>query len=572
MDDAGHRLSRYFIAQLSVNAAFGCVIGGGFALIGVPSPVLWGVMGMLLRFVPYIGSPIAAVLPIALAAAVDPGWSMAIWTALLFLVVELLTGQVVEPILYGHSTGLSPVAVIIAAIFWTWIWGPIGLILSTPLTLCLVVMGQHVKRLKFLDILLGDQPALTPIESFYQRMLAGDPDEAQEQAEAILREHSLAFYYDQVALPGLQLASNDALRGVLTVEQMARLRGTVEDLVRDLDEHEDSEPPADAPAHAHHLPRLSHLGHLAGAHPVQPITPMELPPGWESDAPVLCLAGRGPVDEAASSMLAQLLAKHGLKARMMPHVAASRARIASLPLDGVAMVCIAHLDLEGAPAHLRNLVRRLRQRLPSQPILVGLWPPTDGFLLDPRMRATIGADFYVSNFHEAVTACLDTARHGGEPQTDITHDRAARGGVAGESSYSASAAYTARSLPRRELNSVKWRIGTGSARNRPCACRYAASRGSGTASTRPSVTCGANRRRSGSRPIRCKAVSTLLCKWSSACVRSTPAHSAVPRPPFANRPTPASVNAKPGARRAPSAWSISSACQPGASPMKRRVR
>jgi len=430
MDDAGHRLSRYFIAQLSVNAAFGCVIGVGLALIGVPSPVLWGVMGMLLRFVPYIGSPIAAVLPIALAAAVDPGWSMAIWTAVLFLVVELLTGQIVEPILYGHSTGLSPVAVIIAAIFWTWIWGPIGLILSTPLTLCLVVMGQHVQRLKFLDILLGDRPALTSVESFYQRMLAGDSDEAQEQAEAILKEHALAYYYDEVALPGLQLASNDALRGVLTPEQMARLRGTVEDLVRDLDEHEDSGPPADAPAHSPHLPRLAHLGHLAGSHPIQAITPIELPPGWESEAPVLCLAGRGPVDEAASLMLAQLLAKHGLKARMVPHVAASRARIATLPIEGVAMVCIAHLDLEGAPAHLRNLVRRLRQRLPSQPILVGLWPRTDGLLADPRMRAAVGADFYVSNFHEAVTACLDTARHGGEPLRQTTSLTTAERGAA----------------------------------------------------------------------------------------------------------------------------------------------
>lgn len=418
MNDAGHRLSRYFIAQLAVNATFGCVIGLGLALIGVPSPVLWGVVGMLLRFVPYIGSPIAAVLPIALAAAVDPGWSMAVWTAVLFLVVELLTGQVVEPLVYGHNTGLSPVAVIVAAIFWAWIWGPIGLILSTPMTLCLVVLGQHVKRLEFLDVLLGDRPALTPVESFYQRMLAGDPDEAEEQADQFLKDGTLVAYYDEIALPGLQLASNDALRGVLTAGQLNRLRGSIESLVHELDEHADPEPTADGPS-AH--PRLPHLlagesGQAKTEHADVAHTDLrrEVAPGWDSEAPVLCVAGRGPLDEAASLMLAQLVTKHGLSARAVPHAAASHARIASLPLDGVAMVCIAHLDIAGAPAHLRHLVRRVRQRLPGHPILVGLWPPTDSLLADERIRAAVGADFYVSTFQEAVAACLHTATRGAE--------------------------------------------------------------------------------------------------------------------------------------------------------------
>ncbi|MEO9190394.1 MAG: AI-2E family transporter [Acetobacteraceae bacterium] len=419
MNDAGHRLSRYFIAQLSVNATFGCVIGLGLALIGVPSPVLWGVVGMLLRFVPYIGSPIAAVLPIALAAAVDPGWSMAIWTAVLYLVIELLTGQVVEPLVYGHNTGLSPVAVIVAAIFWAWIWGPIGLILSTPMTLCLVVLGQHVKRLEFLDVLLGDRPALTPIESFYQRMLAGDPDEAEEQADLFLKDGTLTAYYDEIALPGLQLASNDALRGVLTPGQLNRLRGSIESLVHELDEHADPEPAAESPS-AHplppHLPAHEPVGtkpeHMDAGHADMRHA---LAPGWDSETPVLCVAGRGPLDEAASLMLAQLLTRHGLAARAVAHAAASHARIASLPLDGVAMVCVAHLDIAGAPAHLRHLVRRLRQRLPGHPILVGLWPPTDSLLADERIRAAVGADFYVSTFHEAVAACLETATRGAEP-------------------------------------------------------------------------------------------------------------------------------------------------------------
>ena len=242
LDDAARRLSRYFLAQLGINLVFGCVIGIGLFLIGVPSPLLWGVLATLLRFVPYIGAVLAGALPVALAAAVDPGWNLAIWTAALFLVTEPVMGQVVEPMVYGHSTGLSPVSVVISAIFWSWLWGPIGLILSTPLTLCLVVLGRHVQRLEFLDVLLGDRPALTPVESFYQRMLAGDPDEALDQAELLLKERSLSSYYDEVALKGLQLAANDASRGVVPPEQIERVKNAIRGLVADLASHEDQDP------------------------------------------------------------------------------------------------------------------------------------------------------------------------------------------------------------------------------------------------------------------------------------------------------------------------------------------
>ncbi|MGH7100259.1 MAG: AI-2E family transporter, partial [Stellaceae bacterium] len=148
MNDAGRRLSRYFLTQLGLNASFGVIVGLGLYFIGVPNPVLWGVLGALLRFIPYIGSWIAAALPIVLAAAVEPGWSMVIWTTALYVGSELTIGQFIEPLVYGHSTGLSPVAVIIAAIFWTWLWGPIGLIISTPLTLCLVLLGRYIERLE----------------------------------------------------------------------------------------------------------------------------------------------------------------------------------------------------------------------------------------------------------------------------------------------------------------------------------------------------------------------------------------------------------------------------------------
>ena len=202
MNDAARRLSRYFLIQLGINATFGLIIGIGLFVIGVPSPLLWGTVGLLLRFVPYIGAPLAAVLPLALAGAVSPHWSMMLWTAGLFAATEAVMGQVVEPLLYGRSTGLSPFSVVVSATFWTWLWGPIGLILSTPLTLCLLVLGRHVERLEFLDVILGDRPALTPVESFYQRMLAGDPDEAHDQAEVLLRDRPLSSYYDEVALKG----------------------------------------------------------------------------------------------------------------------------------------------------------------------------------------------------------------------------------------------------------------------------------------------------------------------------------------------------------------------------------
>ncbi len=410
MDDAAHRLSRYFLAQLSVNAGFGCVIGLGLALIGVPSPVLWGAMGMLLRFVPYIGSPLAAVMPLALAAAVSPGWSMAVWTAALYIVAETITGQVIEPFLYGHSTGLSPVAVVVAAIFWTWIWGPIGLILSTPLTLCMVVLGRHVKRLEFLDVLLGDRPALTPVESFYQRLLAGDPDEAQGQAEEILKERTLTAYYDEVALPGLHLAAVDAVRGALAPEQVARFRDSAETLVSELDDHDDSAP------HLESRGSGAHLRHFLSRQPSEPDEPVAIAPEWQTEAPILCVAGRGPLDEAASLMLAQLLSKHGLKARVVPYAATSRTQIASLPVDGVMMVCVSYLEITGSPVHLRNLLRRLHQRVPGRPILVGLWPSEDPMLRDERLRSTSGADFYVSTFQDAVSACLKAARPSGQQQ------------------------------------------------------------------------------------------------------------------------------------------------------------
>jgi predicted PurR-regulated permease PerM len=413
MDDAARRLSRYFLTQLGLNASFGVLIAAALWLIGVPSPILWGIFAALMRFVPYIGSFIAGGLPVALAAAVDPGWSMALMTLALFLVAEPIMGHVVEPLVYGQSTGLSPFAVVMSAIFWTWMWGPIGLLIATPLTLCLVVLGRHVERLEFLDVLLGDRPALTPAENLYQRMLAGDPDEALEYAEQLLKERSLTSYYDDVALRGLQLAANDATRGVLSGTQLEKLKNAIQALVFDLGSHDDVEPDDGDQQEAKDAPIASKEVEKEDPKkpPIQDVAPPPeaLPPEWRADGAILCIAGRGPLDEAAATMLAQLLRKHGLGARVAPHQAVSRSAILGLETEGVKMICISYLEIAGSPAHLRYLLRRLRQRLKKAPILVGLWPAEDQILKDEKMRAVLGADYFVSSLRQAVISCLEAA-------------------------------------------------------------------------------------------------------------------------------------------------------------------
>jgi predicted PurR-regulated permease PerM len=409
MDDAGRRLSRYFLTQLAINAAFGCVIGGGLAIIGVPSPLLWGVFGTLLRFVPYIGSLLAALLPLALASVVDPGWSMALWTVALFLIVELITGQAIEPLLYGHSTGLSPLSVVVAAIFWSWLWGPIGLILSTPLTLCLVVLGRHIPRLEFLDVVLGDRPALTPAESLYQRILAGDGDEALDQAEQILRDRSLSSYYDEVVLPALRLAAVDFDRDLLPPEHVEKVVATVQDLVADLDSYDDVDPPGENATDGPVAPpdRERELPKQPAPGPDFVVATACSP--WDSPTPVLCVAGRGPMDDAAAAMLTQLLTKHGLGARTASHAALARDRMTELAAETTAMVCICYVEVGGSATHLRYLLRRLRLHLSSATVLVGLWPQGEAAPDAERMRIVIGADHISDSLTATVNACLRAA-------------------------------------------------------------------------------------------------------------------------------------------------------------------
>jgi predicted PurR-regulated permease PerM len=382
LDEAGARLSRFFIAQLGINASFGLVIGLGLWGIGIPTPALWGGLAGLLRFVPYIGPLLGVVPPLALGAAIDPGWWTAAYVALLFVVVEPLTAYVVEPLLYGHSTGLSPASVIVAAVFWTWLWGPIGLILSTPLTLCLVVMGRHVRSLEFFDVLLGDRPPLSAVDTFYQRILADDPDDALANAEELLDDRSLLDYYDSVVLPALKLAAADEAIGKLTRERSAEMSRSMLAVIDELRDHVDIEPGA-AEGQANHAP---------------------VPSGG-----VACVAGRGPFDDAVAAMLAQLLTQRGVSSRVVPYAAVSREAIADLDLADVRAFAVSYLELAGTPTRLRSLVRRLRTRAPASRIVVGLWPEGDTMLTDAALQRTLGADAYVGSLRAAIDATLATA-------------------------------------------------------------------------------------------------------------------------------------------------------------------
>lgn len=406
MDEAGSRLSRYFLTQLALNGAFGLVVGVVLLLIGVPSALLWGIVAALFRFVPYIGSVGAAIMPLAVAAAVDPGWGMVISVAVMFAVLEPVMGQVIEPMVYGSSTGLTPVSVVLSAIFWGWLWGPVGLILSMPLTLCLAVLGRHIDRLQFIDVLLGDNPALTPAESFYQRILAGDTDDALDQAETLLRDRSLTEYYDGVVLKGLQLAAKDSLRGVLTTDQLHNIQDAVDGVVVDLSSHDDlrpTQPPKSTPAGAIDQPEFtpSEIVDVGAEH---------LSPIWAGPAPILCVGGRGPLDEAASAILAQLLGKHGLRARVVTQDAVARGAISTLDTTGVAMVCVSFIEGDGSPSALRYLMRRLGERMPGVPTVLGLWQAGPEMLRDERLQAAVHANHYVSTLQEAVEACVTTAK------------------------------------------------------------------------------------------------------------------------------------------------------------------
>ena len=404
IDEAGERLSKLFLTQIVFNAAFGLAIGIGLELIGVPSAPLWGLIAMIMRFVPYIGALISAVFPLILAAAVGSGWEMLLMTGALFAVLELLAGQVIEPLVYGHSTGLSPVAIIVSASFWTWLWGPVGLVLATPLTICLVVVGRHVDRLQFLDIMLGDEPPLTPPQLIYQRMLAGDPVEAAEQAHDFLKDGSLEDYYDQILLKGLKLAAADLHMGHLEDERLDRILATVAELTGDLEAHDDVEP-ADAVSEESE----SNLSALAAIEQTDAAVTL-IPNEWKLPRSVLCIPGSTKLDEAAAVVLAQILQRRGYGVAAEQADALSISKFFALDLSAVSLVCICYVDRPSS-AKIHYAVRRLAKKAAGAPVMLC-------FLGDepvPQAETLHGATVVRGPFRDVVEAVVDNSAPSSRP-------------------------------------------------------------------------------------------------------------------------------------------------------------
>ena len=386
LDEAASRLSRYLFLQTLINTCFGLAIGVGLWLIGIPNAGLWALMAMLLRFVPYFGVPLAFLFPFTLALAVDPGWTKMVWTLLLFGGIEPIIGQGIEPILYGRSMGLSAVAVVVAAVFWTWLWGPVGLLLSTPLTMCFVVFSRHIESLKFLDVMLGNQPALKFEESLYLRMLAEDPDEAADEAESFLQANSLSGYYDEVAARALMLAQNDVNRGVLDPLRQNRIRDAIKGLIVNLAERRDDDASAAA----------------------------DLPDTWRDSEPVLCVAGRGPLDEAAALLLVDMLSKYGIGARVVSSDETSATNIRELDCTGVQLTCVSYLE-PGTFKNARYQVRRLRKRMPGVPVMALFWGLAgDNSRYLDGIEAT-ECDIVTTGLKETVQHILTFARRAGAP-------------------------------------------------------------------------------------------------------------------------------------------------------------
>lgn len=395
MDDAARRLSRLFLGQLALNTAFGILIGLGLFFIGIPSSFVWGVLAGVLRFIPFIGPVLGLVFPLILAISVDPGWSMTLWTIALFVVLEVTTSHLIEPLIQGHSTGLSPVAVVVAATFWAWLWGPVGLVLAAPLTVIMVVLGRHVDALKFFDVLLGDKPALSEAEGFYQRMLARDPIEAIEQAKSFVNRRSLAGYCDGIVRPALMLAQKDAERGILDDDKKICVRQTVEALFSDI-------------AHDHCLARAeAHEMAMADARLPMILDANQLAPGWRSAKPLLVIAAQNEIDHAAAAILATLVEMHGVPARVERAGMLSAGNIVNLDLSDVALMCISSVDMK-TPAHIHFAARRLRSRAPRAKLLLGLWSATDD-KTSTDLKDAVGADCLAHTFHQAAAIILQEA-------------------------------------------------------------------------------------------------------------------------------------------------------------------
>ncbi len=371
MDDAGLRVSRYLLMQLVVNVSYGIPVAIGLYFIGVPNAILWGALSAVLRFIPYLGPWIAAAFPILLSLAVSPDWMAPLLTIGLFIVLELFSNNVMEPWLYGSSTGVTPMALIVAALVWTWLWGPVGLVLATPLTVCLVVMGRRIPKLAFLSILLSDEDPLTPAEDCYHRLhRVGEQDE-MELVDSYLKSNPLSALFDSVLIPVVAAAETDHRLGLLETEQLEHIEQGLNEILVELELQQDTS-----------------------------IVP-EPALGEATIYRVCCIPAKAYRDQLAGDMLVQLLHQTGYNALSATAKKLSAEQVAWVRAANPEVVCISVV----APTtilHARYLCAKLRRSFPELKIIVGLWGNTEKAAEAAQVLSDSGADEVVTTVAEAV--------------------------------------------------------------------------------------------------------------------------------------------------------------------------
>jgi len=373
MEDAGRRVSRYLSTQFLVNTGYGICVAIGLQLIGVPNAVLWGVLAGVLRFIPYVGPWAGALLPVVLSFAISSSWFTPLMTISLFIVLEAIVSNVVEPWLYGANTGVSPIALIISAVFWTWLWGPVGLVLSTPLTVCLAVIGRHVPRLEFLGTLLSEDQALAPHEEFYHRLLSFSTDTAEEFATKYLETESLTSFYDKVLIPAIAAVEIDAHSGSLVAEQRTSALQRIHEIIDDFSGWEASGNDKDEQKSDDVIGVAPRIG-----------------------SRVLCLPAGAYRDELAGEMLAQLLRKQGFEAENLPARLKDEELIDRTLEIQPECICVSVLPPTSI-AQARHLCSAIRERFGSVTILLGAWSGRfDAEKLRERLRAKQVSDVAVS--------------------------------------------------------------------------------------------------------------------------------------------------------------------------------
>lgn len=407
-DDAGERISRYLLMQLLVNTGFGLAVMLGLFLIGVPYAPLWGFFAALLRYIPYLGPWLAALLPIALSLLISRDWSTALMVVALFGVLELMTNMAVEPVMYGRGIGVSQAALLVSVAFWTWFWGPVGLVLASPLTVCLVVLGKHVPHLRFLETMLGDRPALEPPIRYYQRLLARDQDEAAELAEEQATRLSLAEVYDGILMPALAMARGDLRAGKLDeTGQDFVVRATqqiAEDLARRARVAEVKQGAADDRREAKEAKAEAKAEARAALERNEPVAPAVVPEPEPAVARIKLLAcpARDATDEAAMTMLRELLDPQRYEWRIGTSEHLASDLVALIEREAPAVVCIASVP-PGGLAQAKYLCLRARAGHPAVPIVVGRWSLlAEGMDKNRAQLTAAGADRVATTLAETV--------------------------------------------------------------------------------------------------------------------------------------------------------------------------